>query len=45
MAVDRFELGLALKAEDDGIVTLASLGQGGMELRKPLQACQLVALL
>ena len=42
MAVDGFELGLPLVAKDDGIVALAALRQRGMELRKTLEAGQLI---
>ena len=42
MAVQVFELGLALESEYDGIPALAGFGDGGMKLRQLLQAGQLV---
>ena len=36
MAVDDLKLGLALKAKHERILALSVLGDGGMELRKPL---------
>ena len=42
MAVQVFKLGLALEAKHDRIPALAGFGDGGVELRKFLQARQLV---
>ena len=42
VAVARFELAPSLEAEHDRIVRLPVLGHGGVELRQPLQARELV---